>query len=46
MSRDELIAIVAAMVASGSSAQDIVDSVIEALTPDDDDECPVCGIAP
>jgi hypothetical protein len=46
MDRLELIAKVAAMIVAGETAEVIVDEVIGSLTPDDGDECPVCGISP
>ncbi len=46
MDRQSVIAMVSGLIASGVSAELIVDAVIEALTPVDDDECPVCGICP
>jgi hypothetical protein len=42
----ELIAFVQDMVDGSASAEAIVDAVIAALTPDDGDECPVCGVCP
>jgi hypothetical protein len=44
--RMELIAFVQDMVDGSASAEAIVDAVIAALTPDDGDECPVCGVCP
>lgn len=46
MDRQSVIAMVSGLIASGVSAELIVDAVIEALTPEDGDECPVCGICP
>lgn len=44
MDRIELIALVRQM--DGKSAPEIVDAIIAALTPEDGEECPVCGICP
>lgn len=46
MDREELIAMVAKMIDAKKTAADIVDEIIAALTPDDDEECPVCGLCP
>jgi len=46
LDRQELIAKVAAMIAANEPAEAIVDAVIAALTPEDGEECPVCGICP
>lgn len=44
--RLRLIEMVADMVASHHTAEEIVDAVIAELTPEDGEECPVCGICP
>ncbi len=44
--RQELIAHVAKMIADAKPAEAIVDELIAELTPDDGDECPVCGVCP
>ena len=46
MDRLELIAHVNEMLVSGKGAAEIVDAVVAALTPEDGDECPICGITP
>lgn len=46
MARLELIKLVSKMIGEGKSAAEIVDETIAALTPEDGDECPVCGICP
>ena len=46
MDRLELIKLVNKMIADGKTDDDIVDAVIAALTPEDGEECPVCGICP
>lgn len=46
VTRLELIDMVQEMMDEGNSAEEIVDEIIAALTPDDGDECPVCGILP
>lgn len=44
--RRSVVAMVDGLIKSGVSAELIVDAVIEALEPEDGDECPVCGICP
>jgi hypothetical protein len=46
MDRQALIAKVSAMISAGGPAEAIVDEVVASLTPEDGDECPVCGICP
>ena len=46
MDRQELIAEVAAKIEAGDTAENIVDMIVARLTPEDGDECPVCGICP
>ena len=46
MNRAELIELVGQMIGEDKSSEEIVDAVIAALTPEDGEECPVCGIAP
>ncbi|MGE0700465.1 MAG: hypothetical protein AB7O57_15315 [Hyphomicrobiaceae bacterium] len=46
MDRLELIKLVSKLIAEGKNASTIVDEMIAALTPEDGEECPVCGICP
>ncbi len=46
MNRLELIEMVSKMIADDKPTAEIVDAIIAALTPEDGDECPVCGICP
>lgn len=46
MNRLELIAMTAAMINDDKPTSEIVDAIIAALTPDEGEECPVCGICP
>lgn len=44
--KEALVEIVVELLNQQKSAEDIVNTIIECLTPEDDEECPVCGIAP
>ena len=46
MDRQELIMLISKMIGEGKSAAEILDEVIAGLTPEDDYECPVCGVCP
>lgn len=46
MNRLEIIDMASKMIADGKPTAEIVDAIIAALTPEDGDECPVCGICP
>ena len=46
MDRIELIAMIEKMMLGCNTGEDIADAVLNALTPEDGEECPVCGISP
>jgi hypothetical protein len=46
MDRLAIIAMVTQMKDEYRTSDEIVDAVINALTPEDGEECPVCGISP
>lgn len=43
---DKLVEMVAAMMAAHQTADAIVYAICDALIPEDDETCPICGVAP